>query len=185
MEVWWQYWLWTQHFLCQWHPSPASHWSGVTIPGLWLADLCTPLMAAKNAYMGPALSRCHLQPNRNSSSARIHGIHPHQPTHAAVYTQCPSGQAGVTGAHHVLSDVTCRHINLHYAAGDIAPVLTPARYPAPACVPQLTPAHPCRRPLLSDIWYVLLFNKVSNFPVPVTFMWQHCLLAEVKMIHSP
>ena len=36
------------------------------------------------------------------------------------------------------------------------------------CISMCSPAHPCRRPLLSDIWYVLLFNKVSNFPVPAT-----------------
>ena len=45
----------------------------------------------------------------------------------------------------------------------------------------LSPGSPLPRPLLSDIWYVLLFNKVSNFPTPATFM---CQLASSPGCHG-
>ena len=158
-EVWWQYWLWTQHFLCQWHPL-ASHWSGVSIPGLWLADLCKPLMAAKNAYMGPALSRCHLQPNRNSSS---------EPGYTAHHMQCTVSVplAKLESLEHTdpLSRVTCRHINLSLRGWWHCSDINTRSLPWPS---MCSPAHPRLTPvagrsyLISDMFCCLTKFQISR-----------------------
>ena len=168
-EVWWQYWLWTQHFLCQWHPL-ASHWSGVSIPGLWLADLCKPLMAAKNAYMGPALSRCHLQPNRNSSSEPGYIPITRHTAQAAVHCSVQSVSLWPSWSHwstliHVLSRVTCRHINLSLRGWWHCSDINTRSLPCPS---MCSPAHPRLTPvagrsyLISDMFCCLTKFQISR-----------------------
>ena len=165
-EVWWQYWLCTQHFLCHSWPligqvssSQASHW--LMPADLWWqqrrhtwAQHCHGVISSQT-IITPQTQTSYICTHSNSFISRLN-------------------KPGVTGAHWVFHVST---LTFHYKAGDIAPILTLPRTPDWAwahSISMCSPlAHPCpgRSYLISDMFCCLTKFQISQPQLHLCVNW--------------